>query len=233
VGYLPRVWMAPAEVRELRRLVRYRQQLADQRRNTKLRMQALLRDHRLRCQLFRPWTRAWQAWLESTPELSGHSRWLMNEHVEELGRLNAKISHAEARLEEATQADVLVQALLEQSGIGRVTAWTIRAEIGRFDRFRTGKQLSRFCGLSPRNASSGKRQADAGLIQAGNPRLRAVLIEAGHRLRRLDRRWAELSDRMKQNGKPGSVVAAAVANRWMRWLFHQMRPQRPTVTNAG
>jgi len=48
---------------------------------------------------------------------------------------------------------------------------TIRAEIGRFDRFRTGKQMARFCGLSPHNASSGARQADAGLIRAGLRRL--------------------------------------------------------------
>ena len=33
VGYLPRVWHAPERIRELRRLVRYRQQLVAQRRN--------------------------------------------------------------------------------------------------------------------------------------------------------------------------------------------------------
>jgi transposase len=33
VGYLPRVWLAPQEVRELRRVVRYRQQLANERRS--------------------------------------------------------------------------------------------------------------------------------------------------------------------------------------------------------
>ena len=61
---------------------------------------------------------------------------------------------------------------------GAVTAWALRAEIGRFDRFHDGKQLARYCGLSPRNASSGQRQADAGLIKAGSELLRATLIEA-------------------------------------------------------
>jgi transposase len=37
VGYLPRVWLAPREFRQLRQLVRYRQQLAKERRNLKLR----------------------------------------------------------------------------------------------------------------------------------------------------------------------------------------------------
>src|SRR5512146_904992 len=49
VGYLPRVWLAPQETRELRRLVSYRQQLADERRSIKLRIGALLRDNRQRC----------------------------------------------------------------------------------------------------------------------------------------------------------------------------------------
>ena len=33
VGYLPKVWLAPEAIRELRRLVRYRQQVVNQRRN--------------------------------------------------------------------------------------------------------------------------------------------------------------------------------------------------------
>ena len=82
-----------------------------------------------------------------------------------------------------------------------------------------------FCGLSPRNASSGQRQADAGLIQAGNRQLRTVLIEAAHRLMRYDERWLKLNHKLRLRGKPGSVVAAAVANRWVRGLFHHMQPE--------
>ena len=104
-----------------------------------------------------------------------------------------------------------------------MTAWTIRAEIGHFDRFRTGKQLARFCGLSPRNASSGQRQADAGLIRAASPALRAVLIEAAHRLVRYDPSWQKFAQRLRTAGKPGSLVAAAVANRWMRRLYPEMK----------
>jgi transposase len=47
VGYLPRVWLAPEDVRQLRTTVRYRQQLVNQRRAVKLRITALLREARL------------------------------------------------------------------------------------------------------------------------------------------------------------------------------------------
>ena len=224
VGYLPRVWLAPEPVRELRQLVRYRQQLAERRRNTKLRIRAVLREQRCPGPAgVNPWTRAWRRWLTETAPLSEQGRWVVQQHLRDLTRLADDLRAVEERLTALTVDDPEVKRLLAQPGIGPVTAWTLRAEIGRFDRFRSGKQLARFCGLSPKNASSERRQADAGLIRAANPQLRAVLIEAAHRLARLDPRWRALAQRLRAAGKPGSVAAAAVANRWVRWLFHQMQ----------
>ena len=121
------------------------------------------------------------------------------------------------------QDDAISQWLLTQTGIGLVTAVTLRAEIGRFDRFRNGKQLARFCGVTPRNASSGERQADAGLVKGSNRELRRVLIEAAHRLKNYEQRWVELAERMKQRGKAPGVITAAIANRWIRGLFYEAK----------
>jgi len=223
VGYLPQVWLAPQAVRELRRLVRYRQQLANEIRNTRLRIRALLREHRVRGP-GRAWTRLWLSWLKTNEDLPEQTQWVIEQHLLNLERLREAMGKVESRLEAVTAGDPLVERLLQEPGIGPVTAWTIRAEIGRFDRFRSGKQLARFCAITPRNASSGPRQADAGLVPAGNRDLRTVLIEAAHRLVRYHPRWSALGASMRKRGKPGSVVAAAVANRWVRWLYHQMQP---------
>jgi transposase len=221
VGYLPSVWLAPEEVRELRRLVRYRQQLVGERRNIKLRVSALLREHRTFLQ-GKAWTKAWRRCVASLAELSEHTRWIIGRQLHRLERLEEDIKEVEERLRTTTEHDPLVQQLLTQKGVGLITAVTLRAEIGRFDRFRNGKQLARFCGLSPRNASSGQRQADAGLIKAGNPQLRAALIETAHRLLRFDQRWADLGAQLLARGKPKCVVIAALANRWVRGLHHQL-----------
>lgn len=226
VGYLPRVWLAPLEVRELRRLVRYRRQLVEQRRNLKLRIRALLRDQRVRCSHASPWTKRWMQWVATAETLSVQSHWIIERQLRGLKVVEQDIAEAEAHLREVTAKDALVQALPKSEGIGPVTAWTIRAEIGRFDRFRTGKQLARFCGLSPRNASSGSRQADAGLIQTGNRQLRATLMEAAHRMIRSHPHWSGFAQKLLGRGKPKCVVVAAVANRWVRGLFHHMQPDR-------
>lgn len=220
VGYLPKVWLAPEDVRQLRTLVRYRQQLVRERSRAKVRVTALLREARLEEPKGGRWTRRWLAWLSVATGLGTEARFVVDCHLADVRRLDEQIRLVEARLARVTADDPVVEQLVALRGVGRVTAWALRAEVGRFDRFRTGKQLARYCGLSPRNASSGQRQADAGLIKAGNELLRETIIELSHRLIRYDERWRALAGALRGAGKPTSVIAAAVANRWVRWLYY-------------
>lgn len=235
VKYLPTVWLAPEETRQLRRLVRLRQQLVERRRDIKLRVRGLLRENRLHSPHgVNAWTKAWRAWLDGQAPLSESDRWILEQHLRELSQLDARIAAVEKRLQVHTAEDPIVAKLLTFAGVGPVTATTLRAEVGRFDRFQSGKELARFCGVTPRNASSGQRQADAGLIQAGNPQLRTLLIELAHRtLLRLDDRWGPLAARLLQHGKRKNVVVAAIANRWTRWLYYQMRSVQPVASTSA
>src|SRR5437588_4849136 len=204
VGYLPKVWQAPAVIRHLRNVVRYRQSLADQRKATKLRIRALLRQHRQKPPAqINAWTIAWVVWATQKAELSEASRWVLLAHFEELKHLAVRIKAAEQRLAQMTAGDPLVEHLASLKGFGRLTAIVLRAELGRFDRFRTGKQMARFCGVSPRNASSGQKEADAGLIRASNPQLRMIVIELAHRLTKFQPRWRKLKQDLMARGKPG------------------------------
>ena len=232
VKYLPKVWLAPQYIRELRQMVRFRQQQVNERRNVKLRILALLREHRIAKAPVNAWTKRWRVWLQAV-QLNDHSRWILNRHLQRLDALTDEIKVTEQRLGDMVADDPVVQKLQTFSGVGLITASTLRAEIGRFDRFRNGKQLARFCGLSPCNASSGQRIADAGLIRAGQPQLRATLIQMAHVLMRHEERWMRLAAQMTLRGKPLSVIAAAVANRWVRWLYHQSEVQEVAAESAG
>ena len=221
VGYLPEVWLADAGTRQLRRLVRYRQGLITERKQIKLRMRALLREERIVPPSGKnPWTKAWLDWLQTAP-LGEHSRWVLDQERRRLERIEGDIAQVEKRLEEATQDDPLMAKLLEQPGVGLITAATLRAVVGRFDRFKSGKQLSRYCGVTPCNASSGKRQADAGLVESGHDILRPMLIQLAKRLPRHEPRWRELHGKLRKT-KPANVASAAIANRWLRRLYHEL-----------
>lgn len=226
IGYLPKVWLAPEEIRELRALVRHRQQLVKRRTAVKLRIRAILRELRIGSPKdLNAWTLRWMAWLKGL-ELSAVRTFLRDELLDELQRLEAGIKSTEQLLKTQMTNDAVYAKLLEQDGIGFITAVTMRAEIARFDRFDSGKQLARYCGVTPRNASSGEKQADAGLIKAGNGGLRVVLIEAAQRLINFNAHWGRFAQRLLDKGKPRNVVVAAVANRWLRKLYHQMQPEQ-------
>ena len=120
--------------------------------------------------------------LDCHAPLGPESQWVLNQELQRLAQVEESVRHVDQRFAEATQGDPLVEKLLALPGVALVTAVILRAMIGRFDRFRNGKQLSRFCGLTPCNASSGKRQADAGLVNEGNELLRAAMIQLAKRL---------------------------------------------------
>lgn len=222
VGYLPQVWLADEETRQLRRLLRYRESLSAERKKVKLRIRALLREDRVPCPESRPWTKKWMAWLKEVNEMGEQSRWVLNELISNLEIKNEKLKEVEKRMREVVADDELNKALLTEPGIGLITAFTLRAEVGDFSRFKNGKQLARFCGVTPRNASSGQRMADAGMIKESNENLRRVLIEAAKRLPRHEQHWEKMKERLIRR-KPANVVSAAIANRWIRSLFYRMK----------
>jgi transposase len=235
VGYLPRVWLAPSNIRELRQLVNHRQRLVDRGRAIKLQVGAVLREQRVKIDPDRGsrWTRAWTASVRDNDRLSKHARWIVNELLDDLKYTDGKIKKAEGQLREATEQDQVIEKLMKQAGIGEVTAWVLRACIGDFGRFKTAKQLSRYCGMSPCNASSGKKVADAGLIDGCNKLLRLTIVQAAHRLIRTVERWSRLADSMRSRGKPACVIVGAVGNRWLRNLHHAMKESTIEPGAAG
>jgi transposase len=225
VGYLPHVWLAPAPIRELRQLVNHRQRCVDHVRGLKLQVGAILREQRVTIPTDRGtrWTKRWTASVRDNGQLSEQARWIVDDLLDEIAHGQEKTKIVEGRLRQATEHDPVVAKLLMQDGIGEVTAWVLRAFVGDFGRFKNAKQLSRYCGLSPRNASSGKRVADAGLIDGCNRILRQTIVQAAHRLVRTVPRWVNLAASLKARGKPTCVVIGAIGNRWLRTLHHAMK----------
>jgi len=230
VGFLPEVWLAPEYIRDLRAMVKYRASVVARRKAIKMQILGLLRNRRIA--EFRGagrWTRPWRAWLMQEASLNNSCRWVIDAQMKELEHVEGQLQEAEARLKKLTAKDTVIARLDALKGVGLVTACILRAFIGRFDRFRNGKQLARFCAVTPRNVSSGERVADAGLIKAGDPLLKTAIIQVSHSVRRFNPRWRAMSDRLDARGKKRCVVVAAVANRWVRWLHHEMIQEAPVA----
>lgn len=224
VGYLPRSYHPTAWERDLRRLVRHRQAEADRRRALKQRVSSLVRDHRLGKGPASRWTKAWVEWVRGHEAFSEVSRWLIERLLDEIDHVSRSIEQLKERLRRYVAGDALSQRLLREKGIGLVTATHLRAEVGRFDRFRSGKALARFCGFSPANRSSGGKRSEAGLIGAADRRLRATLLQAAWVIMRCVPRYRALARKWQAQGKPKPKIAAGVMNRYLRRLYHRMQP---------
>lgn len=195
-------------------------------------MGAILREQRVKIDQDRGgrWTKVWTASVRDNQRLSKHARWIVDELLDDLKYVGCKIARAEQQLRQATASDPVVKRLMEQAGIGEVTAWVLRAYVGDFGRFKRAKQLSRYCGLSPCNASSGHKVADAGLIDGCNKLLRLTIVQAAHRLIRTSPRWHQMADGLRRRGKPACVIVGTVGNRWLRNLHHAMKG---SITEQG
>jgi transposase len=77
----------------------------------------------------------------------------------------------------------VAQLLMSFPGVGIITALTIVAEVDDFKRFASGKKLSAFAGLVPRQRSSGDVVRYGSITHAGSPALRTVLVETAMRIR--------------------------------------------------
>ncbi len=219
VGYLPRVWLPPVYIRDMRRLVSLRDSLVSQRRNLKLRLTSLLRDHRVTLPHSR-WTRAWLKAVAAPETLPAVGHLIAVEILDQLPDVMARIRRVEQQMELFTQGDTVITYLRTLACVGPVTSWVMRAFIVDVTRFKNGKQLAHYCGLSPGNASSGQRVADTGLVNSGNTLLRATLIELGQRLARTQARWKAFRARLRAGGKSHCVIIAAIANRFVRAAYY-------------
>jgi transposase len=225
VGYLPKVWLASEDIKDLRQLVRYRSQQSECRKKLKTRLRATLRHFRIktppRFNLSTKWSRLWLK--ENLLQLPEQSCWVTKRQLQLLEVTDEEVKATEKRLAQWSENDPLTRWLIGIPNVGLITATLLRAEVGTATRFSTGKQFARFFALTPRNCSSGEKQADSGLIRAGNPALKKTIIQVAHLLRVREPRWRNFAEKLSAAGKPVPVVIAALANRWLRGLFYRMK----------
>jgi len=143
-----------------------------------------------------------------------------------LDPLNAQITAADEQLAAVATADPVVERLRTAPGIGPVTAVAFVATLDVVTRFGSAHQVAAYLGLTPREYSSGEQQHRGRISKTGNPRMRALLVEAAWRvLRTTDSAAAPLrawADRIAQR-RGRSVAAVALARRLAGILYAMWR----------
>lgn len=150
------------------------------------------------------------------------------EQVRRLAQLQADMGAIERRLEAFASRDAAVQRYRKVPGVGLLTATALRAGAGDLSRFRSGRQLSAWLGLTPREHSSGQQRRLGRLTKRGDAYLRTLLIHGARAVlqaARIKQRRGQPLDPLQawalklQETRGHNKAACALANKLARRLW--------------
>jgi transposase len=191
LNYLPVAYAAPKEIRDLRMVVRHRDQLVRLRTQAKNRIHAVLAGYNLVSpvsDLFGIKGRQYLAEV-SEGDLCTMARCVVQDHLDLVEYLNQQIEGLESEIVLSPEQEKTIRLLKTMPGVGRMIAVTILAEIGDIQRFNSPKALCNWAGLTPKIRSSDLFVHHGRISKQGSPLMRAAMTRAAAIASRTCKRW--------------------------------------------
>ncbi len=174
-------------------------------------------------------------------QLSPAMRELLGEMMTELREVEARLKTLDQRLAQVAAHDERCQRLCEVPGVGPLISTALVATIGNAREFKSGRELSAYLGLVPRQHSSGGKPRLLGITKYGDRYLRTLLIHGARAVLNAKHRGshprAASMARLKAARGP-NLAAVALANHNARVLWallsrgEHYRPQTPPAPPA-
>jgi len=207
VDYLPRAYIAPVAVRELRELLRLRASLVRQRTSIRNKVHAILIKRGEKPPMKSVFGKKGKAWLAETavrlPAAYGGG---IRRYLRVLEALETEIKAVGCEIDEQAAASEEVGLLSTLPGVKAYRALLILAEIGEIGRFRDAAHLFSYAGLVPSVHSSGGHTRTGPLTKQGSPWLRWVMIQAAHSAIRTPGPLKNRYDRLRQRKPHGTAI---------------------------
>jgi transposase len=235
LGRLPAVVLPDPPTRQWRQLIAYRQTLVGRRVAAQNRLRAILVGQGL------PAPRGARAWTATGLRgIASHAKPLAECGPDELWRglldltltdyrqVRQLLDQAEARLDELGKANGDVQLLETTPGLGPRTAEAVVAHLHKPERFTTGKQVSAYGGLVPRQYQSGDTDRRGRITRRGPALLRKLLVECAWAMLRYNA-WARaVYLRLTHGGKTHKKQAiVALARKLLVRCWAMLRDRQP------
>jgi transposase len=218
----PRIWIPSPGERDLRQLLRHRHKMVCLRTWLKNQLHALAMSQGI-YRKKKLWGTTGRRELEALP-LDPWARRRRQELLEMLDKVDPLLAELDRAVTKEAEQCPAAKCLMEQPGVGPVTALMFVLTIGPAKRFRTSKQVVSYLGLNPRENSSGGRQQLGAISKQGNLLARYLLVESAQVASRLDEELRRSYQRLKF--RRGSAVAkVAVARKLAVRLYWKLRTQ--------
>jgi transposase len=234
LGQLPTVTVPPPATRQWRALIAGRQALVGRRVAVQNRVRAILVGQGL------PAPRGAKAWAELGLEGIGQLakplaecgpdelwRGLLDLALVELRQVRQLADQAEARLDQLARESDAVRLLETTPGVGPRTAEAVVAYLHEPGRFESGKQVSAYVGLVPRQYQSGELDRRGRITRRGPALLRKLLVECAWVMLRYNS-WARAVYQRLSRGKARKKQAiVALARKLLVRCWAMLRDRAP------
>ena len=231
LGNLPTVHVPQPGVRQWRELISYRHALVDRRTAIKNRIRSIF--ERRGESMFsghKAWTVDGIAWLhkQALPlkECSPLELWRgqLHEELQQLQGLEQNIAAVESKLNELSVADERVRRVRTAPCVGPRLGELVVAMLDDPGRFKTGKQVGAYVGLTPRQWQSGQSLREGHISRMGNRLLREVLVEVSWLGIRTNAWMKQVYESVRRGSdKRKKIAIVAVARRLFVRLWAMLR----------
>jgi transposase len=216
----PRLWVPTPQERDLRQLLKHRSKLVQMQTSVKNQLHFLAMSQGL-CRKQKLWSARGRAELEGL-SLSPWASQRRQELLELLDSLGPRIEALDRAVSREAEGRPEAVRLMEQKGVGPVTALAFVLTIGPVERFAHSRALVSYLGLNPREDSGGGHQRLGSISKQGNSMLRWLLVEAGQSAAVFDeplrRQYRRLAFRRGRN-----VAKVALARHLAVRLYWKLR----------
>jgi transposase len=233
-------------VRQWRQLIHHRHELVEDRTRARNRITGLLALHGIpepeKCT---PFTKKWQQQIrpmaKSMDKCGPTELWRgrLLQDFAMLDQVESLLEQTEDILEQLAAKREMVAMLREEPGVGPRLAETMVAVLDDPLRFKSGKQVACYVGLTPRQWHSGETERSGHISKQGDSLLRTLLVEVAWIGQRYNPWMKKVYEEVKRDAPVRSKIAiVAVARRLLVRLWARMRDkareqQRRAATALG
>ena len=227
--FLPERHMASTEIRDRRRVLRYRHLVVRQMVQTKNRVSGLLMETGVEHNKSRLHKVCYFRKLMATNgEIDDSIRRLLRISRENIERCQKPEYALVSSLERDPLLKERIRRLRTVPGVGPITALNWALEIGDISRFRSIKQAVSYCGLCGDEHSSADKVMRMPLSRQRNKHIQHVLIEAAKLAPRQSAELALLHQKALEKGNRNEATLA-VARKMVAWLLAVDRERREFI----
>jgi len=225
----PHIWIPSPAERDLRQLLRHRHKMVCLRTSLRNQLQALAMSQGL-YRKKKLWTNQGREEFQCVA-LDPWANRRRQELLQLLDQLDPSLAELDRAVATEAEKNSAALCLMEQPGVGPVTALLFVLTIGPVERFLRSKQVVSYLGLNPRESSSGGRQRLGAISKQGNSMARFLLVEAAQAASRYDEELRRDYQRLKFR-RGVAVAKVAIARKLAVRLYWKLRKQNSTVPPA-